>query len=67
MPTHTKSFATRDGRAYFKHTGTYNEFLKKQVKFRGGPSAKKQKNLAARGDKTAAAITTNRVAKELGL
>lgn len=69
MPRTTKSFATKDGKAYFKNTGRYNEFTKTaKNKFRNdAPSSMRQRNLAQSGKHTGAALSANNVKRELGL
>jgi len=67
MPTSAKSHV-KNGRAYFKNTGRYNEATKSAVNgmINDAPSAAKQKNLAPKGKKSAAATTTKKVLSELG-
>jgi len=69
MPTKTRSYATNDGRAYYRNSGRYNEFTKKaKEKFiNGSSSSLKQKSLAQAGNNTGAAISTNKAKNELGL
>jgi hypothetical protein len=63
----TKSHVSK-GHAYFKHTGRYNE-VKTSAKngvVNDAPTAKKQKNLAPKGKKSAAAQTLKNAWAELG-
>lgn len=64
-----RSFATRDGKAYFKRTGRSNEFTKqsKHLFRNDAPSALKQKKLVIPGDRSGAALTTEEVKKDLEL
>lgn len=68
MPKETRSHVDSKGRAYFKNTGRYNEVTKAALNsIRNDASAAvKQENLAPKGNKTAAAITTKAAMKELG-
>jgi hypothetical protein len=67
MPT-TKKSHVKDGHAYFKNTGRYNEVTKKAIGTveNNAPSALGQKKLAVGGNKTAAAITTKKIWEALG-
>lgn len=68
MPTRTRSYATRDGKAYYRSTGRYNEFTRDaENQFNNGSSSLRQKKLAMSGSNTGAAISTNKARKALGL
>ena len=58
----------RNGQAYYKFTGRWNEVTKSAIaRFPGsGTSSLKQKNLTKAGKNSAASITTRKVLKELG-
>jgi hypothetical protein len=64
----TKSYATTRGHAYYKHTGRYNEVKKEAQNSMNNdaPSATKQKNLAPKGQNSAASQTLSAVVEELG-
>ena len=58
----------KNGRTFFKRTGRYNEVIleaKNSVK-NDAPSALNQKNLAPKGNNTAASITLKELENEIG-
>ncbi len=67
MPGTTKSYV-RDGQAYFTHTGVYNEVTQaaRNAVNNDASSAAKQKKLASKSKKSAAAQTLRNAWKELG-
>lgn len=68
MQTVVRSFATRDGKAYYKHTGRYYEFKKSaKKKFINDSSSALKQNLVNYSDNSAAVITTKAAMKEFGL
>lgn len=67
MPNVTRSHV-KNGHAYFKKTGRYNEVSKKALNgfINDAPSSLKQKKLVRSGKNSASAITLRNVRLELG-